>query len=85
MKILAITFILLLLPALGMLLTNEVQWKICDFIVMGSLIFGFGSLFIFVSSKVSDNNRIFVAALFVVTFSLVWIELAVGIFTDTGS
>ncbi|GAB2994885.1 hypothetical protein [Psychrosphaera aestuarii] len=74
-----ITLVVLLFPAIGMLLTNEVQWKIGDFIVMASLVFGFGSLFIFSSRKASNIQRVIIAILLAFTFSLVWAELAVGV------
>jgi hypothetical protein len=79
------TVLVFLVPAVGMLFTNEIQWRIGDFVIMGFMLFGFGSLFIFLARKASVINRVYVAALVLFGFIVVWAELAVGIFTDIGS
>lgn len=78
--ILAIVTILLLIPFIAMQFTNEVNWKILDFIIMGVLLFSTGLLFEFVMRKViSVKNRIIICGAILIAFFLIWAELAVGI------
>ncbi len=79
--ILFFAFLLLLVPLIAMQFTNEVQWKLGDFIVAGFLLFGTGFLCEFVLRKVSNKKyRIAICAILIVALLLTWIELAVGIF-----
>jgi hypothetical protein len=75
------TILLLLIPALGMLISNEIQWQVMDFVVMGAMIFGFSAIFVLLSRRVSSNNRVYLAVLLLFIFIALWTELAVGIFT----
>ena len=75
------TILLLLIPALGMLISNEVQWQIMDFIVMGVMIFSLGTIFIFLSRITSSSNRVYVAIFVLFTFLVLWAELAVDMVT----
>ena len=68
-----------------MQLTDEVRWDPIDFLVMGSLLFGTGSLFVVVAKRVAPAYRVMVGLAFLAAFLYVWAELAVGIFTDLGS
>ena len=73
------TLVLLLIPLLAMQFTDEVNWGLGDFLIMGVLIFGFSSLFILVTRKIPIKKpAIFGFALFIV-FLIIWAELAVGI------
>ena len=61
--------------------TSEVEWKMSDFLMMGSLLFGAAFLIEFVMKKVkSIKKRIILFGIILFTFFLIWIELAVGIF-----
>mgnify|MGYP003626719712 FL=1 len=79
--ILAIAIAILFIPLIAMNLTNEVNWSLFDFIVMGILLVGAGLTLEFILRKIKTlRYRIFFGiALFVVLF-LIWAELAVGIF-----
>ena len=78
--ILSALVILLLIPFIAMQFTNEVNWKILDFAIMGVLLFGTGLLFELVMRKViSVKNRIIICGAILIAFFLVWAELAVGI------
>ncbi len=71
---------LLLIPLVGMALTDEIKWSIIDFIIMGFLLtlLGFGINFIINQSK-NLKNRILYIGILVSIFLLIWAELAVGI------
>lgn len=79
--ILSVVFILLLIPFIAMKFTNEVDWNIFDFAIMGVLLTGTGLLCELVLRKVkSVQNRIIICAAILFIFFLIWAELAVGIF-----
>jgi len=73
--------LLLLLPLLGMFVSNEVNWSFFDFIVMGILIlsFSFGIKQVLKTTK-NTKYRILIIGLILILFLLIWAELAVGIF-----
>lgn len=76
---------ILLIPAIAMQFTSEVNWDVADFVVMGLLLFGTGSLLLMVSRRASRKQRLVISALVIAAFLLVWAELAVGVFTNLGS
>jgi len=79
--ILAAAAVLLLIPFVAMQFTNDVDWKILDFVIMGVLLLGTGLLCEFIVRKVkSVKNRIILCGAVLLVFFLVWAELAVGIF-----
>ena len=80
-----VTGLILLLPVIAMQFTNEVDWDITDFVVMGLLLFGAGSSFVLVSWKLPRRRRVVIGTMFAAAFLYVWAELAVGIFTTLGS
>ena len=73
--------LLLLLPLLGMFVSNEVNWSFFDFIIMGILIlsFSFGIKQVLKTIK-NTKYRILIIGLILILFLLTWAELAVGIF-----
>lgn len=79
------TCFILLVPLVAMQLTDAVNWNIMDFVVMGSLLFGAGSIFILVARKTSRKYWPAIGAVVAAALLYVWAELAVGIFTDLGS
>jgi hypothetical protein len=73
--------LILCIPFLAMQFTDEVDWKLSDFVIMGVLLLGTGLLGELVMRKVSNMNfRIGIIALIVIALFLIWAELAVGIF-----
>ncbi len=79
--ILAAITVVLLIPFIAMQFTNEVDWSLYDFIIMGVLLYGTGLLCELVMRKVkSVRNRILICAALVFAFLLIWAELAVGVF-----
>lgn len=72
---------LLLIPLVAMLFTNEVNWTLQDFIIMGILLLGTGLTVEFVIRTVRNKDyRIGIIAVILILLFLIWAELAVGIF-----
>ena len=64
-----------------MMLTDEINWTLADFIVMGFLLIGFGFGIHFISTRTKNLKvRILYIGIICVLFLLIWAELAVGIF-----
>lgn len=79
--ILVIIAVLLIIPLIAMQFTNEVSWSGFDFVIMGALLLITGLLFEFVLRKVTKKtHRIAICIGLIVSFFIVWAELAVGIF-----
>jgi peptidoglycan/LPS O-acetylase OafA/YrhL len=83
-RIALITAAVLLIPAVAMHFTNQVNWTASDFIIAGILVFGTGLTFELASSRMPKHRTAIGAALAVI-FLWLWVELAVGLFTDWGS
>jgi hypothetical protein len=81
LKILIGTMGLLLIPFITMLFTDEVNWKVGDFAIMGTLLFGAGHLMEWIWRKLAASPyRWLVVGIIILAFLLIWGELAVGIF-----
>jgi ABC-type cobalamin transport system permease subunit len=73
--------LILLVPLLAMRFTDEVNWDLTDFAVVGALLIGTGLMYELASRKVSTfKYRAAVGVALVAALLLVWAELAVGIF-----
>lgn len=73
--------LILLIPFIAMQFTAEVNWSPADFLVMGFLLFGTGLTAERIFRKVKKTeHRIALCAVLLMTFFLIWAELAVGIF-----
>jgi hypothetical protein len=78
-----VTGFILILPLVAMKFTSDVNWTIQDFIIMGVLLFGTGSIFVFLARKMQKKKyRIAIGFILVLSFLYIWAELAVGIFTN---
>jgi len=64
-----------------MMLTDEINWSVFDFLIMGVLLLllGIGFNTIIIKTK-NKKNRILYSALLIFVFLLIWAELSVGIF-----
>ena len=72
---------LLLIPLIGMMFTDEINWSLSDFIVMGFLLILLGLGIHLVSTRTKNLKvRIFYILIVFLLFLLIWAELAVGIF-----
>ncbi|NVN18565.1 hypothetical protein GUA46_09435 [Muricauda sp. HICW] len=79
--ILAIALSILLIPFIAMGFTNEVNWSVFDFLLIGVLLFGAGLVLELILRKVKTlRYRIILGIALFAVLLLVWVELAVGIF-----
>ncbi len=71
---------LLLVPLVAMQFTNEVDWEMNDFVIMGILLLGTGLLCELVLRKIrSTQSKMILCGAILLAFLLIWAELAVGI------
>ena len=80
-RILYIVGTILLIPLIAMKLTNEVNWSLFDFIIMGAMLTITGLLGEIIFKKVKKyKHRVTLYVVVAIIFLLIWAELAVGIF-----
>ncbi len=79
------TAVLLLVPLISMQFTSEVFWTLSDFIFAGVLLFGTGTVFVFVLHNMENNSyRIGAGIALISTLILIWLNGAVGIVGHEG-
>lgn len=77
---LSVAFILAI-PLVAMQFTDEVNWTLSDFVIMGILLTGTGLMVELVIRKIrKPENRFALIAAILILLLLIWAELAVGIF-----
>jgi hypothetical protein len=70
-----------MIPLLAMKFTEDVNWSIYDFVVMGFLLLFFSLGIDLTMKKVKNGSiKILYVVLAILIFLLIWAELAVGIF-----
>lgn len=79
------TALILLIPLTTMKFTNDVNWRLNDFIVASVLLFAAGLALDLIVSKIPGKNKFIALGVLIVAFLYIWAELAVGIFTHWGS
>ncbi len=79
------TGLILTIPLAAMQFSSDVEWSFSDFLIMGVLLFGAGSLFIAIARVAPKKKRILIGITILLGFMYIWAELAVGIFTNLGS
>ena len=72
---------ILIIPLVGTILSDQIDWGILDFLVMGIILLIVGIALSAVSQKIKNSKkRLFYNFIIILVFFLVWAELAVGIF-----
>ncbi len=80
-KILRVVGLLLLIPLIAMQLTNEVNWSLFDFMIMGAMLTITGLLGGEIFNRVKNYGyRLILTITIVLILFLLWAELAVGLF-----
>lgn len=71
---------LLLIPLIGMMLTDEIDWDIFDFLIKGTLLLVLGIVIHIIKNKITPfkKQKILIALLLMILI-LIWVELAVGV------
>lgn len=78
--IITVIVVLLFVPLIAMQLTNEIDWKGHDFIVMAVLLSGAGLLTELAWRKLKNiTQKTLACGLILIIFFAVWAELAVGL------
>ena len=73
--------LVLLVPLTAMQFSDEWDWHLTDFVIVGILLAGVGVGFQMILSGVKNNPRqAVIGVLLAVAMILTWMELAVGIF-----
>ena len=77
---LTVAFLLLIILVAG-LFTNEANWSLFDFVLAGTLLFSTGIIIELMLQKIKKNEyRIALIVTILLILSIIWLELAVGIF-----
>lgn len=78
-----IVVILMLIPAIAMQYTKEVNWTTLDFMVMGTLLLITSLVIEFSLRKIKDSSyKTAIIFGIVLVFLAIWAELAVGLFNS---
>ena len=73
--------LLLLIPLFGKFFSNQVNWSLFDFVVMGLLLGLIGLSIHFILEKVRNKTLRMVSIVFVlIIFLIIWAEIAIGVF-----
>ncbi len=79
-RVIAVVALILLIPLVAMQFTDEVNWTLSDFVIMGILLLGAGLTYEFVARKMRTGTNRLATGLAVMTgLVLIWLNLAVGI------
>jgi len=72
---------ILIIPLVGTILSDQIDWGILDFLVMGIILLIVGMVLSVVSQKIKNpRKKLFYNLVIMLIFFLIWAELAVGIF-----
>ncbi len=73
--------LLLLIPLIAMQFTDEVNWTLFDFVVMGILLLGTGLMCELVLRRVKKiGHKVAICGALLLALLIIWAELAVGVF-----
>ena len=72
---------LLLIPLFGNVYSDEVNWSLFDFLVMGTILLTMGILINLIIDKLKKRSfKVLLIIVTILVFALIYLELAVGIF-----
>ena len=75
-----VTALILMIPLVKMQFSDEVNWALFDFTLMGALVFGAGLTFELIARKgATAPYKLAVGLALAAIFFLVWINIAVGV------
>ena len=77
---LLLTLLVLAIPALAMILPDQVKWSFLDFCIMGMLIFALSVTILFIQRFLSNRKKWAYILFVTILFIILWAELGVGIF-----
>lgn len=79
--ILSVTVFILAIPLVAMQFTNDVVWKLSDFVTAGILLLSTGlAIELVIRNLKTGTFRTVVLVIILLALFLIWAELAVGIF-----
>jgi len=81
----AATAAILSIPLIAMQFSNDWDWHLTDFAIMGTLLFGTGFAFVQVARVIPRKYWVITGIAFLAVLLYIWAELAVGIFTNLGN
>lgn len=85
-SVFVVTALILVIPLIAMQLSDEVDWQLPDFVVIGTILVGAGLGFVYAARRIDNvTRRLALAAVFLVALLYVWAELAVGVIFGVGS
>lgn len=71
----------LLVPLIGMIVSDDIQWGLIDFLFAGILLAGLGCAYALTTHGIKNNTKqAVIGIVLVVSLLLIWAELAVGLF-----
>jgi hypothetical protein len=84
-RIIYVTAGILLIPFVAMFFSDEVNWGLFDFAIIGALLLVCGFAYEFFASKLTNTkHKVIVAIMLLLTLLIIWADLAVGIFNIPG-
>lgn len=84
-RIVLITGLILLVPLIAMRFSDEVNWSLADFVIIGTLLIGTGLIYELASRRLeSAKHRAVLGFILLVVMLLIWADLAVGVFNIPG-
>jgi hypothetical protein len=85
-SVFVVTALILMLPLIGMQFSEDVDWKLPDFVIIGSILIAAGLAFVYTARRVDTlGRRLVLAAAFFLALLYIWAELAVGVIFGIGS
>jgi hypothetical protein len=80
MRVAAVTLLLLLIPLMAMQLSDEVNWSVADFGIVGVLLFAAGFSYVLIARHtIGIVHRLAVASAIGTSLLLIWANLGVGL------